>query len=125
MIRLHSQVIINLSSCVSLRLFMYYFVAASVGVAMGAAGAAMAVNTADVVLMSENLLRIPQTLDLAKFTRRIIFQNVCFSLCVKLIAIILAFFGFIILWNAIIIDMGCLVAVALNGIRPLNLQVIF
>ena len=91
---------------------------------MGAAGAAMAVNTADVVLMSENLLRIPQTLELAKFTRRVIFENVCFSLCVKLIAIILAMFGFILLWNAIIIDIGCLVAVALNGIRPLYSQVI-
>ena len=67
--------------------------AARVGVAMGAGGSAMAVAAADVVIMSENLLRVPSTIYICKHASNVIWQNCVFAITVKLAAIILAIMG--------------------------------
>ncbi len=84
----------------------------------------MAVKTADVVLMSDNLTKLPATISIGKMARQIIFQNVCFSVVVKLGAILLAAAGYVMLWHAIFIDVGTLLVVTVNGTRPLYTQVI-
>jgi magnesium-transporting ATPase (P-type) len=67
--------------------------AARVGVAMGAGGSAMAVAAADVVIMSDNLLRLPSTISICKHASNVIWQNCVFAIAIKLFAIILAVMG--------------------------------
>jgi cation transport ATPase len=67
--------------------------AASVGVAMGAGGSAIAVTAADVVLLSDNLMLLPRTFALARQAKSIILQNCIFAVCIKLLSICLALAG--------------------------------
>lgn len=67
--------------------------ASTVGVAMGAGGSAMAAAAADVVLMSNNLLRVPATILLCRQARNIMLQNCCFAIGIKFVAVILAVAG--------------------------------
>lgn len=92
---------------------------------MGAGGAAMAVATADMVLMSENLLRLPAAVQQGRLTRAIILENVIFSIIAKLIAIVLATIGILELWHAVLFDIGSLIFVICNGCRPLYCEEMF
>ena len=60
---------------------------------MGAGGSAMAVVAADVVIMSDNLLRLPSAVGICRTARRVIMQNCVFSIGLKLAAIVLAIMG--------------------------------
>jgi Cd2+/Zn2+-exporting ATPase len=95
---------------------------ASLGIAMGAAGTDVAIETADVALMSDNVRRIPFTMDLSRKTMRIIHQNIAFSLAVKAIATILVFPGWLTLWMAVVSDMGATIVVVFNGLRLLAVR---
>ena len=64
-----------------------------VGVAMGEGGSAMAVEAADLVIMSDNLLRISSTIELCRSSKSIIIQNCVFAVAIKIIAVILAGLG--------------------------------
>jgi hypothetical protein len=86
---------------------------------MGANGSAMAVKAADVVMMSSNLTKLSSTIVIGKLTRALILENVVFSVVVKIVAIVLAMTGYMLLWHAILIDIGTLLVVIGNGIRPL------
>lgn len=97
--------------------------AASVGIAMGAGGAAMAVNAADVVLMSDKLSKLPASISMSKKCSTIILQNIFLSVGIKVAAMILAMLGYLVLWEAICIDIGALFIVLLNGLRPMNQKV--
>ena len=68
-------------------------IGATVGVAMGAGGTAMACAAADIVMMSDNLTRLPTTIKLCKLARAIIIQNCVFSIVVKIVAVVLAVAG--------------------------------
>eukprot|EP01034_Spumella_vulgaris_P026033 gene26033-32560_t len=94
--------------------------AASVGVAMGAGGSAMAVASADVILMTDNLMLIPDAIALCKLARVIMMQNFSFAIAVKIVAIILALMGRLQFWEAILVDVGTLFVVVANGTRPLS-----
>ncbi|MFO7245549.1 MAG: cation-translocating P-type ATPase [Bacillota bacterium] len=93
---------------------------ASVGVAMGAAGTAAAVETAGVVLMGDDLDRLPRALDLARRALGVIRQNVAFSLAVKAAALVLLAAGRLSLWLAIAADTGATLVVVANGLRLLR-----
>jgi len=93
---------------------------ADVGVAMGVAGTDIALETADVALMSDSLMRIPEMLRLSKRTRRIILQNIFAAIGIKLIFVILALTGFVTLWMAVAADMGVSLLVITNGLRLLR-----
>ena len=95
---------------------------ANLGIAMGAAGTDVAIETADVALMSDNVRRIPFTIHLSRRTMRIIHQNITFSLAVKLIATVLVFPGFLTLWMAVLSDMGATILVVLNALRLLAIK---
>ena len=94
--------------------------AASVGVAMGAAGSDIAVGAADVALMSDRLDRLPEALSRARRALGIMRVNVVASLAVKLVLVLLAPFGLVTLVVAVAADMGMSLAVTLNALRLLR-----
>ena len=91
--------------------------AATLGVAMGAAGTDAALETADVALMGDDLAAIPGTIRLARRTTRVIWQNIVFSIAVKAVFLILAPLGLVSLWLAVFADMGTSLLVTANGLR--------
>lgn len=96
--------------------------AANVGIAMGGAGSAQAIETADITLMADDIQQLPFTLRLSRFATRLINQNIAVSIGVKAIVAVLAVAGLTSLWLAIFADVGMLVLVTLNGMRPLRFE---
>jgi len=95
---------------------------ADVGIAMGGAGSDTALETADIVLMADDLAKLPFTVYLSREAMRIIRQNITFALLIKAIAVLAVFPGWLTLWLAILADMGASVLVTLNGIRLLGIK---
>ncbi len=94
--------------------------ASTVGIAMGAAGSDVAIETADIALMSDDLSRLPWLVGHSRRTLRIIQQNIAFALGLKLLFIALAFAGVATLWMAIAADMGASLLVIANALRLLR-----
>lgn len=94
--------------------------AATVGVAMGAAGSAQAMETADVVLLADKLDLLPATIRRARFARRLIRENIALSIGLKLVFLLLALTGNVTMLAAVFADMGMSLAVTLNGMRALR-----
>jgi Cd2+/Zn2+-exporting ATPase len=91
--------------------------AAAVGIAMGGAGTAQAMETADMVLMQDNLTRLPEAVRLSRKAMGIIRQNITFSLVVKGVFLLLTIPGWATLWMAVFADMGASLIVTANGMR--------
>ncbi len=91
--------------------------ASTVGIAMGAGGSDVAIETADVALMNNNLLNIPYAVSLSKKTLTTIKQNIAAALGIKAIFLVLAVFGFAHLEYAIGADSGMAILVILNSLR--------
>ena len=89
----------------------------SVGFAMGAAGTDVALETADVALMQDDLRKLAAAVRLSRAAERIIRQNVFVSILIKGVFVLLAPFGLVTLWLAVLADMGTSIAVTLNGLR--------
>ena len=93
---------------------------ADVGIAMGAAGTDVAMETADVVLMSDALDSVPYTLALSRRTREVVFQNLTFALAVIVILLIGALGWALPLPLGVVGHEGSTVLVCLNGLRLLR-----
>jgi hypothetical protein len=89
---------------------------------MGAGGSAMATEAADIVMMSDNIVRIPETLAICRMGRAIIIQNCALAISIKIIAVVFAVLGYLQFWQAVLIDIGTLLLVVANGTRPLGLD---
>ncbi len=96
--------------------------AATVGIAMGAAGTDTAIETADIALMKDDLSKVAETLRLGRRTLRIIQFNIAFALAIKALFLILAVFGYTSLWLAILADTGATLIVIANAFRLLGSQ---
>ncbi|HSX12064.1 MAG TPA: heavy metal translocating P-type ATPase, partial [Rhabdochlamydiaceae bacterium] len=96
--------------------------AANLGIAMGAMGSDAAFETADLILMNDDLANIPRLIRHSRRTLQIIKQNIGFSLGVKTLFLILAFFGLATLWMAIAADTGASLLVVFNGLRLLKFK---
>jgi Cd2+/Zn2+-exporting ATPase len=93
---------------------------ANIGIAMGGGGTAQAMETADVVLMQDNLHAIAQALRISLLTRSVVKQNIALSLGLKLVVLGLAIPGLASLWLAVLADVGATLVVTLNGMRMLR-----
>jgi Cd2+/Zn2+-exporting ATPase len=93
---------------------------ADIGIAMGALGSDAAVETADVVLMTDSPSKVVTAIEVAKRTRKIVWQNIFFALGVKMFFIILGAFGIATMWEAVFGDMGVAVLAILNAMRVLK-----
>jgi len=96
--------------------------ASTVGIAMGGAGTDTALETADVALMGDDLQKLPFIVRLSRQTLKVIKQNITFSLCIKLLALLLVIPGWLTLWIAIVADMGATLLVTLNGLRLMKVK---
>ncbi|MEK4606765.1 heavy metal translocating P-type ATPase [Geobacillus sp. FSL W8-1251] len=96
--------------------------ASTVGVAMGGAGTDTALETADIVLMSDDLSKLPYTIKLSRKALAIIKQNITFSLGIKALALLLIVPGWLTLWLAVFADMGATLIVTLNSMRLLKVK---
>ena len=93
---------------------------ADIGVAMGAAGTDTAMEAADIVIMNDDLRRIPEAMRLSARTHRILLQNISLALGIKALFLILAVFNGATMWMAVFADMGASLLVVLNGLRMLR-----
>ncbi len=94
--------------------------AASIGIAMGAAGTDTAIETADIALMQDDLSKVAETIQLGRRTVRIIKTNIAFALIVKAVFLVLALLGHTSLWLAILADTGATLVVIANALRLLK-----
>jgi len=90
---------------------------ASVGIAMGGAGTAQAMETADIVLMQDNLTNLPDAVQTSRRAMGIVTQNIAFSLAIKAVFLLLTLPGWATLWMAVFADMGASLLVTANGLR--------
>ncbi len=93
--------------------------AATVGIAMGAAGTHVALETADVALMGDDLSRLAPLVRRSRRTLALVRQNIAFAIGVKALFLVLAVLGDATLWMAVLADMGASLAVVANGLRAL------
>jgi Cd2+/Zn2+-exporting ATPase len=93
---------------------------ASIGFAMGAAGSDVALETADVALMEDDLRKLPEFFQLSRATVRVLWQNIAFAIAVKLVFFGLALAGIATLWMAVFADMGASLIVVFNGLRLIS-----
>ena len=93
---------------------------ADIGVAMGAAGTDTAMEAADVVIMNDDLRRIPETIRLSRQTHAVLWQNIALALGIKVVFLGLAVFGNATMWMAVFADMGASLLVVANGLRMLR-----
>ena len=93
---------------------------ADLGFAMGAAGTDTAMEAADIVIMNDDLRRVPETIRLSKRTSAILWQNISLALGIKAVFFALAVFGGATMWMAVFADMGTSLLVVANGLRLLR-----
>ena len=96
--------------------------AADVGIAMGSAGTDVALETADIALMGDDLSKLGTTIQIARKAERIIRANIAVALVSKVAFVVLAAAGLATLWMAVVADMGASLLVVLNGLRALRIR---
>jgi Zn2+/Cd2+-exporting ATPase len=92
-------------------------VRSDVGFAMGGLGSDAAIEAADVVVMDDDIARIPLALMISKFTHKIVFENIILALSVKGVFIVLGTVGVANMWEAVIADVGVALLAVLNALR--------
>ena len=95
---------------------------ADIGVAMGGAGTHTAMEAADVVIMNDDLRRLPETIRLSRATHRVLWQNIVLALGIKAVFLVLAVFDNATMWMAVFADMGASLLVVFNGLRLLRVD---
>lgn len=93
---------------------------ANVGISMGISGSALAMDTGHVILMSNDIRKIPEAIKLARRTFRKLVENVLISISLKVVILGLAFAGYPLVWAAVLTDVGTCLIVILNSMQLLN-----
>ena len=84
---------------------------------MGSLGSDAAIESADVVIMTDEPSKIAEAIKIAKFTNKVVWQNIYFSLGIKGLVLILGAFGMANMWEAVFADVGVAVIAVLNATR--------
>ena len=92
----------------------------NVGFAMGKMGADMAVETADVVIQTDDPLKVGEAIAIGRRTRRIVLQNIIFAIGVKVLVMVLGILGMATLWEAVFADSGVALLAVMNSMRALK-----
>lgn len=95
---------------------------ADIGVSMGALGSDAAIEAADIVLMTDEPSKLIDAFKVARKTRKIVYQNIGFSLGIKLIVLIMGAIGMANMWEAVFADVGVALIAVLNSLRVLNVK---
>ena len=93
---------------------------ADIGISMGGVGSDSAIEASDIVLMSDELSRIPLAINISKYTKRIIKENLIFAMSVKVAILLLSVFGYANMWLAVFADTGVTLLTILNTLRIMN-----
>ena len=91
-----------------------------IGIAMGKLGADSAIEAADIVLMTDEPLKIVDAIHLSKKTMRIVKQNIIFAIFIKVLILILSAFGVSTMWEAVFADVGVSIIAIINSLRALG-----
>jgi Cd2+/Zn2+-exporting ATPase len=94
---------------------------ADIGFAMGGAGTDTAMEAADVVIMNDDLRRLPETIRLSRRAHSVLWQNIALALGIKAVFFVLAVFGSATMWMAVFADMGASLLVVANGLRLMRM----
>lgn len=95
---------------------------ADIGIAMGAMGSDAAIETADVVLMDDNPMKVGKAVRISRKCLRIVWENIILALGIKGICLILGVFGIVNMWLAIFADVGVMILAVLNAIRAMHVK---
>ena len=93
---------------------------ADIGIAMGGVGSDAAVESADVVIMDDDITKIPKAIKISRKCMRIVYENIYFALGVKALCLVLGALGIADMWLAVFADVGVMIIAVLNSIRSLN-----
>lgn len=93
---------------------------ADIGVAMGALGSDAAIEAADIVIMTDDIAKLPTAIAISKKTVKIVKQNIIFALSVKAAVLILCSFGLASMWAAVFADVGVSMLAVMNSLRVLK-----
>ena len=95
---------------------------ADVGVAMGALGSDAAIEAADIVLMTDEPLKLAQAIETARYTKRIVWQNIVFALGIKAVFLLLGALGIATMWEAVFADVGVSLLAIFNAMRAMRVK---
>ena len=87
---------------------------------MGGIGSDAAIEAADVVIMTDEISKIADAIDISKKTMKIVKENIIFAISVKIIVLILSMLGIVTMWSAVFSDVGVSVLAILNALRILK-----
>lgn len=96
---------------------------ADLGISMGSIGSDAAIEASDIVLMHDNLSKIPLVIKIARITQRIVKFNIVFALGFKFLMLILAIFGIASIWMAVFADVGVTLLAVLNALRIMKKKI--
>lgn len=95
---------------------------ADVGIAMGGVGSDSAIEAADVVIMTDEPMRVADAVWLSKKVRRIVYENIWFAIAVKVAVLLLSALGLATMWWAVFADVGVAFIAILNALRALSTE---
>ena len=93
---------------------------ASIGISMGSIGSNAAIEASDIIIMNDDIKKIPLSINISKFTNFIIKENLIFAIGVKIIILLLSVFGITTMWFAVFADTGVTLITILNTLRILK-----
>ena len=93
---------------------------ADIGIAMGGVGSDAAVESADIVIMDDDITKIPKAIKISRKCMRIVYENIYFALAVKALCLVLGALGIADMWLGVFADVGVMIIAVLNSIRTLK-----
>ena len=93
---------------------------ANIGISMGSIGSNAAIEASDIIIMNDDIKKIPLSINISKFTNFIIKENLIFAISVKIIILLLSVFGITTMWFAVFADTGVTLITILNTLRILK-----